>query len=316
MVYRSWVTLIDERGMVDDARPRRKAVKVLLAGLLLLSLAACGGNGDANNVSTTRTRTQTASPTPTPNPTCVAVAGLTDCQGDSDCVVVDRIGCCPCNMGGQQGAINQGKGAQLFSQLEACCMVACPAVVLCESNLVAVCQHGTCMLATATATPTQTMTPTPTSLSAVTYRLTQGSTILSSPAPPGNNTQTLKEPLSGTFVVVPQPPGPPYCRNTLLCLAVSTFEFRSVHFTVTGSTGEIYQTTFEPDLVFMDFTGFVNNQPFSLGGTGAFDAGSPYPPPFAALEICGAPPGVGGSCEGIRAGTDVGYDLIISATAD
>ncbi len=209
VVYGSWVTPIDQREMVN-ARMRWKAVEVLLVGFLLMSLAACGRNGTGKSVSTTPTRTPTTNPTPTLHPTCVAVAGLTDCQADSDCIVVDRIGCCPCNMGGQQGAINQGKEAEFFSQLEACCSVVCPAVVLCESNLVAACQHGTCNLATvtATATPTPTMTPTPTSISATTYRLTQGSTILSSPAPPGNNTGTLEEPLSGTFVVVPQPPGP------------------------------------------------------------------------------------------------------------
>ncbi len=147
---------------------------------------------------------------------------------------------------------------------------------------------------------------------AIRYVLTAGSTILSSPAPAGTNAPTLEEPLSGTFVTVPLPGGP-FCLNTLLCLSVATFQFRSAHFNVDGAAGRIQQTTFDPDLVSMGFIGSINGQPIILSGFGAFDANSSYPPTFSGLEVCGAPPGVGGSCAGIRAGTDVGYDVIIFA---
>jgi hypothetical protein len=167
-----------------------------------------------------------------------------------------------------------------------------------------------------TGTPTPSETPTPTPLVAVFYQLTEGSMILSSPAPAGTNAPTLEEPLTGTFIAVPQPKGGQYCLNTLLCLAVTNFQFHSSHFFVIGSGGQITQSTFQPDFVSMDLTSSINGEPFILGGHGPFDPNSSYPPPLRAIEICAAPPGVGGSCAGIRAGTDIGYDLTIFAAPE
>lgn len=171
-----------------------------------------------------------------------------------------------------------------------------------------------------TATPTPSATSTLTPSSAIRYQLTEGSTILSSPGPVGTNGPNLEEPLSGTFVAVPQLPGGPFCFNTLVCLSVTTFQFQSTHFNVSASpgpfpvsTGQILQTTFEPDVVSMVLTSSINSQQIILGGSGAFDPTGKFPPTFNGLEICGAPPGVGGSCAGVRAGTDVGFDLIIFA---
>ena len=163
-------------------------------------------------------------------------------------------------------------------------------------------------------TPAPTPTPAPASL--IRYRLTTGSTILSSPAPPGINTSTYEEPLSGTLVVAPcPPPFIPGMANTTVCLYVTTAALQSTHFTFSVSAGGMSITTFDPTTVFMYLIGTINGQALDLTGVGPTDAGS-YPPTLGALEICGAPPGVGGSCAGIRAGTDVGYDLIIFAAPD
>lgn len=104
---------------------------------------------------------RTSTPTPTPSVTCEPIAGLTDCQEDSDCVVVEQIGCCPCSAGGQQAAINQSKQAELSLQLEVCCAAAgvCLDVYLCEDNPAALCQSGTCALVNGAVTPTATPTP-------------------------------------------------------------------------------------------------------------------------------------------------------------
>jgi hypothetical protein len=100
--------------------------------------------------------------TPTPTPTCHSVVGLTDCQADSDCVVVDQIDCCPCSSGGQQAAINGSKQAELSQQLEVCCAVAgvCLEVYQCQKDLEAICDGGTCRLVSTTGTPSPTPTPT------------------------------------------------------------------------------------------------------------------------------------------------------------
>lgn len=159
-------------------------------------------------------------------------------------------------------------------------------------------------------TPISSATPTPSPTVVVTYRLTEGSTIFSSQAPPE---APVAEPLSGTFVIAPRPKGGPFCLNTILCLAVVAFQFQSPHFIVAGSDGQIEQTTLQPNAVSMGLTSSINGQPIGLSGSGPFDPNSSFPPAFSALEMCGAPPGVGGSCAGIRTGTDVGYDLIVFA---
>jgi hypothetical protein len=172
--------------------------------------------------------------------------------------------------------------------------------------------------ASSTPTPNALASPTPTPATIV-YRLTEGSTIWSSPAPLGSTGTVLEEPLSGTFTVVPTPEGGPFCLNAFLCLAVNDFQFQSAHFTIGGSTGQITGFTFVAgpdiieDVVSANLTSSINGQPIELSGSGPFGPNSSYPPTFSALGICGAAPGVGGSCAGIRAGNGVGYDLMIFA---
>ena len=160
-------------------------------------------------------------------------------------------------------------------------------------------------------------TPTSTPLAfGTTYRLTEGSTILSSPAPSGSSGPVLEEPLSGTFTIEPRPKWDAFCPNTNLCFAVTAIHFQSAHFTVRGSTGKITQSSFlcPADTILMSLIDtLINGQPFILNGGGPFDANANDPPTFRALEICGTPPGVGGDCAGVRAGADVGYDLMIFA---
>jgi hypothetical protein len=100
-------------------------------------------------------------PMPTPTPTCHSIAGLTDCQTDSDCVVVGQSDCCPCQMGGHQAAINRSKRDEFSQQIEVCCAAAgvCPDVYQCENDPGAVCLGGTCTLVHTTRTPTPNPTP-------------------------------------------------------------------------------------------------------------------------------------------------------------
>jgi hypothetical protein len=107
--------------------------------------------------------------TPTATPTCHPIVGLTDCEEDNDCVVVDQIDCCPCSSGGHQAAINHSKQDELSQQLEVCCAAAgvCLAVYQCEDNLAAICHSGTCTLVNTAGTPTPTPTPTRTALPCV-----------------------------------------------------------------------------------------------------------------------------------------------------
>lgn len=82
----------------------------------------------------------------------------------STCRIVDSINCCPCEMGGGQGAINRDKLLDLSRQLLACCDRTVRLAVLCEDQLGAGCEGGTCTLVrqpTATARPTPTATPGP-----------------------------------------------------------------------------------------------------------------------------------------------------------
>jgi hypothetical protein len=101
-------------------------------------------------------------------PICGPVAGLTDCTVDSDCIVVDGIGCCTCGMAGQQAAVNKVKAEFLPAQRRACCAgTACAAEYRCKENLSAVCQSGKCVLA-GLPTTTTTSSSTSTSISSTT----------------------------------------------------------------------------------------------------------------------------------------------------
>lgn len=251
-----------------------------------LLLQGCGDSG-----STPPRRTQTPSQTPTPTAFPFPTK-TTDCRGVPDsehrpCVE-------PCG----NGVCFQG---------------------LCAGE----CAPSYTATATRTLpTPTRTAFPTATQI-ITTYRLTEGSTILSSPAPAGLSAAVLEEPLSGTFTVIMlEPLGGP-CANISPCLDVTDFRFESAHFGVTGTMGQIGVFTLgPPDVIFMGLTASINGQRVQLDGGGAFAPNSDYPPTFNPMEICGAPPGPSsgpvaragiGECAGVRAGAIAGYDLMIFA---
>jgi len=109
----------------------------------------------------TATPTPILSATPTPEIDCTQPpTEIFACAEDSDCVVVDQVGCCPCSTGGAQGAINQQKARYLMAWLSRCCeQSACLEVYLCQGGLSAACDMGTCQVAAPTATATRTPSP-------------------------------------------------------------------------------------------------------------------------------------------------------------
>jgi len=144
---------------------------------------------------------------------------------------------------------------------------------------------------------------------AITYNLTAGSQIVSSPPPPIKALTTV-QPLSGTFTVVHAvAPGP----NTLLHFAITNIQFESSDFTITGDTGFIDVLTIPiPLQVQMSATVSINGRSAELNGSGPFDS-STDPPALRDLEVCGAEGGSAVSCEGIQAGSNGGYSLTLFA---
>ena len=80
--------------------------------------------------------------------TFVLPPDVTDCDEDGDCGVMEQIGCCPCDAGGGQGAINTRMRARLKGFLQRACghKVACVDVATCRPDLEAVCAGGSCVL--------------------------------------------------------------------------------------------------------------------------------------------------------------------------
>jgi hypothetical protein len=94
------------------------------------------------------------------NVRCGPIPGLKDCETDDECIVVSGTGCCTCQMGGEQEAINRDHEIALAGRLAACCDdISCLAVYQCETGLNARCAAGTCILLRP---PTPTTSPTPT----------------------------------------------------------------------------------------------------------------------------------------------------------
>lgn len=80
--------------------------------------------------------------------TLVVPADIFGCHTDSDCGLVNQIGCCPCEASGGQGAINTEKRAQLKAFLQAACTeaVPCVAVDVCREDARPKCVDGRCAL--------------------------------------------------------------------------------------------------------------------------------------------------------------------------
>ncbi len=81
--------------------------------------------------------------------TLVIPGDITGCERDADCGVVDQIGCCPCEAGGGQGAVNTRMRARLKGFLRRACghKPPCLNVATCRSDLRPVCSDGSCTLA-------------------------------------------------------------------------------------------------------------------------------------------------------------------------
>lgn len=70
------------------------------------------------------------------------------CEGDGDCLAVDRIGCCACSEGGAQAAITAWRRDELRRFLKRACEPEqiCVQVDLCRDDVVARCVARRCTL--------------------------------------------------------------------------------------------------------------------------------------------------------------------------
>jgi len=111
--------------------------RFILYGGLLLAIGAVGLLVGSFYRETSRVTTLVLSPE------------ISACEQDSDCVVVDAIGCCTCDAGGGQGAINVRMGQRLDVFLRGACRkgVPCVRVFACRQDLHPMCRHGRCTLA-------------------------------------------------------------------------------------------------------------------------------------------------------------------------
>jgi hypothetical protein len=75
-------------------------------------------------------------------------AELGRCGTDADCVVVDRIGCCACQTGGAQWAVNANEQDALRRFIKRTCrrQRACIQIETCRRDLAARCDDGACAL--------------------------------------------------------------------------------------------------------------------------------------------------------------------------
>ena len=75
------------------------------------------------------------------------------CQDDDDCAVVERIGCCPCDQGGGQGAVTSWHRDDLRLFLKSACKPAqkCVQVDLCRKDVTSRCVDRRCRLVPKTA---------------------------------------------------------------------------------------------------------------------------------------------------------------------
>jgi hypothetical protein len=73
---------------------------------------------------------------------------ISACATDDDCVVVDRIGCCTCQTGGGQWAVNATQTDPLRRFLKHNCkhQPACLQIDACRRDLRATCRGSTCIV--------------------------------------------------------------------------------------------------------------------------------------------------------------------------
>ena len=70
------------------------------------------------------------------------------CKDDGDCGLVNQIGCCPCQAGGGQGAVNPRMRGLLKDFLRHACqgLTACIEVSACRKDLQPRCRYHQCVL--------------------------------------------------------------------------------------------------------------------------------------------------------------------------
>jgi hypothetical protein len=178
--------------------------------------------------------------------------------------------------------------------------------------------------ATQTPIPTGTSTPSatasPRSTITITYRLTEGSTILVVPPTPVPS-PTGREALSGAFTVVCSEPPPP---NTVFQFTVTSIDLQAPSglavtsgqagpFGCNGETGLGCMNAITIDeRVFFSAAVSINGEPVTLDGAALLESGSGLPA-LNNLEVCGTRAGRSLDCQAIRNGTTSGYDLLIFA---
>jgi len=70
------------------------------------------------------------------------------CAADAECMIVDRIGCCPCRSGGARWAINRDAEQTLRRFLKRACRPSAVCVQLntCRDDLMPACVDGRCIV--------------------------------------------------------------------------------------------------------------------------------------------------------------------------
>lgn len=118
---------------MDESLLRRKAVFIIVSFLLLCTTMALLAGFYRR---TARTRT------------LLLPFDIASCDDDGDCGLVNQIGCCPCEAGGGQGAVNPHMRGLLKDFLRHACQGrnACVEVSTCRTDLEAHCRNHTCVL--------------------------------------------------------------------------------------------------------------------------------------------------------------------------
>ncbi len=70
------------------------------------------------------------------------------CQKDADCALIDRIGCCPCEQGGAQGAVTEWHRDEFRLFLKSACKPPpkCVQVDMCRTDMTARCVDRRCRM--------------------------------------------------------------------------------------------------------------------------------------------------------------------------
>jgi len=120
-----------------DESLRRKAVTI---GMLFVTLVLVMSLLGSFYHRTARTRT------------LILPFDVAACDDDGDCGLVNQIGCCPCEAGGGQGAVNPRMRGLLKDFLRHACQrrTACIEVSACRTDLQPRCRDHRCVLLGAT----------------------------------------------------------------------------------------------------------------------------------------------------------------------